>query len=123
MPPVSTSDSTNNTVPVYDEANYKWARYLPVEDDFKTGDLEDYDYVEPATRVDPTKPLSFLDEATSALDIVPAIGTEIKGVQISKLTPAQLDEMSLLLAKRALLVFRDQDFCNLTTERQREIVR
>lgn len=101
---------------------YKWARYLPVADDYKEPDLEDYDYVEPSTRVDPAKELRFLANATSITEISPEIGTEIRGLQISALSPGELDELSLLLGRRALIVFRGQDFARLSCEKQKEIV-
>lgn len=101
---------------------YKWARYLPIADDYKEPDLEDYDHVEPSTRVDPTKEPGFLARATSVTEISPEIGTEIRGLQLSALTPEQLDELSLLLGRRALVVFRGQDFADLSCERQKEIV-
>lgn len=101
---------------------YKWARYLPVADDYKEPDLEDCDHVEPSTRVDPAKELQFLASATSVIDISPAIGTEVRGLQLSTFTPGELDELSLLLGRRGLLVFRGQDFAELSCERQKEIV-
>lgn len=103
---------------------YRWARYLPVADDYKEPQLEYCEHVEPSSRVaDPNKELSFLDSATEIKEIVPEIGTEIRGVQLSELTPEELDEMSLLLGRRCLLVFRGQDFADLSCERQKEIVR
>lgn len=101
---------------------YKWARYLPVADDYKEPDLVDCVHVEPSTRVDPAKELQFLAGATSVIDLSPAIGTEIRGKQLSTFTPGELDELSLLLGRRALLVFRGQDFAELSCERQKEIV-
>lgn len=101
---------------------YKWTRYLPVADDYKEPDLEDCDHVEPSSRVDPTKELQFLASATSVIEISPEIGTEIRGLQLSALSPEELDELSLLLGRRALIVFRGQDFAELSFERQKEIV-
>jgi hypothetical protein len=104
-------------------SEYKWVRYLPVEDDFKTGDLEDYDHVEPATRADPIKVQpDFLQNATEVREIVPEIGTEIRGVQLSELSNYDLDELSLMLGWRKLLVLRGQDFAKQSVERQKEIV-
>ncbi|KAL7272640.1 hypothetical protein RUND412_004541 [Rhizina undulata] len=102
--------------------DYKWSRYLPVFDDFMTPEIEDCEHVEPATRVDPKKELTFLKGASLIQEITPTIGTEIRGVQLSSFTPGQLDELSLMLGRRALLVFRGQDFREQTSERQKEIV-
>ncbi|EOD44023.1 putative alpha-ketoglutarate-dependent taurine dioxygenase protein [Neofusicoccum parvum] len=43
-------------------------------------------------------------------EITPAIGTEIRGIQLSSFSPAQLDELALLAAERGVVVFQDQDF-------------
>jgi len=102
-------------------SDYRWARYLPASDSYKEPDLEDYNHVEPSTRVDPTKELTFLNGASEVTEISPEIGTEIRGVQLSALTPLELDELSLLLGRRALLVFRGQDFRDQTLERQKQI--
>jgi sulfonate dioxygenase len=48
----------------------------------------------------------------------PYIGTEVRGVQVSQLSREGLDELALLAAERKLVVFRDQDFKDLTPERQ-----
>ncbi len=42
---------------------------------------------------------SLLKEATEVEEITPYIGTELKGVQLSKLTDAQKDELALLVAE------------------------
>lgn len=43
-------------------------------------------------------------------EITPAIGTEIRGLQLSRLSPVQLDELALLAAERGVVIFKDQDF-------------
>jgi sulfonate dioxygenase len=47
---------------------------------------------------DPSK-ASLLALATSAEEVTPYIGTELKGVQLSKLTDQQKDELALLVAE------------------------
>ncbi|EFY84925.1 alpha-ketoglutarate-dependent sulfonate dioxygenase, putative [Metarhizium acridum CQMa 102] len=66
---------------------------------------------------DPTKS-SLLKAATGIEDITPYIGTELKGVQLSKLTDAQKDELALLVAERGVVFFRDQD---ITLDQQHEL--
>ena len=44
-------------------------------------------------------------------------------MQLSQLTPAGLDELALFVAERKLVAFRDQDFKDLSPERQIEIAR
>ena len=58
---------------------------------------------EPGSRADPSK-AALLKEAT-VTNITPRIGTEIRGVQISKLSKEGLDELALLAAERGVLVF------------------
>lgn len=58
---------------------------------------------EAGRRADPAKP-TFTKGATVA-NITPNIGTEIRGLQISKLTKEGLDELALLAAERGVLVF------------------
>lgn len=47
---------------------------------------------------DPKK-TSLLAQATAVEDLTPYIGTELKGVQLSKLTDAQKDELALLIVE------------------------
>ncbi|KAL1850177.1 hypothetical protein VTK73DRAFT_9739 [Phialemonium thermophilum] len=65
---------------------------------------------------------SFADPEKKALlsvakqvDLTESIGTVLEGVQLSQLTPQQLDELALLVAERGVVFFRGQD---LTTEGQ-----
>jgi sulfonate dioxygenase len=46
-------------------------------------------------------------------NLTPEIGTEIRGVQLSTLSPAGKDQLALLTGQRKVLVFRDQDFADL----------
>ncbi|OPB37208.1 putative alpha-ketoglutarate-dependent sulfonate dioxygenase [Trichoderma guizhouense] len=52
---------------------------------------------------------SLLGLATAVEEVTPIIGTELKGVQLSKLTDQQKDELALLVAERGVVFFRDQD--------------
>jgi alpha-ketoglutarate-dependent taurine dioxygenase len=45
--------------------------------------------------------------------LTPTIGSEVTGVQISKLSPAGKDQLALLVAQRKVVAFRDQDFADL----------
>ena len=47
---------------------------------------------------DPEKK-QLLSQATAVEDLTPYIGTELKGIQLSKLTDAQKDELALLVAE------------------------
>ena len=74
---------------------------------------------EPGLRADKAKPNLLKGATTKTLS--PYIGTEIHGVQVSKLSKEGLDELALLTAERKVVVFRDQDFKDLSPERQIEI--
>ncbi|KAK4193245.1 alpha-ketoglutarate-dependent sulfonate dioxygenase 7 [Podospora australis] len=65
---------------------------------------------------DPAK-TSLLSVATRE-DLTESIGTYLSNVQLSSLTPTQLDELALLVNERGVVFFRDQD---LTTEGQVKI--
>lgn len=55
--------------------------------------------------------------------MTPVIGTEIKGLQLSRLSDLQKDELALLIAERGVVVFRDQDFKDIGAEKQKEFGR
>lgn len=59
-------------------------------------------------RADPKK-ASLYDNAEKIFDLTPEIGTEIHGIQLSKLTDQQKDDLALLVAERGVVFFRDQD--------------
>jgi sulfonate dioxygenase len=94
--------------------------YSDVNEKFPPTEL--FEHTDPGTRANPAKP-NLLGPNTKTNDISPYIGTEITGVQISQLNDAGLDEIALYAAQRKLLVFRDQDFKDLSPDRQIEIAR
>ncbi|KAJ9607324.1 hypothetical protein H2200_008397 [Cladophialophora chaetospira] len=62
---------------------------------------------------DPSKRALF--SIADPIDLTESIGTLLENVQLSQLSPQQLDELALLVAERGVVFFRDQD---LTTEGQ-----
>jgi len=64
-----------------------------------------------ASFADPEKKALF--SVARAVDLTESIGTILENVQLSQLTPPQLDELALLVSERGVVFFRDQD---LTTE-------
>ena len=89
---------------------YRYAHLLPVFDK-----SEHYQPLTPFEHVDPglralkhDDPRSFLRAATSVDDLTPDLGTEIRGVNLAKLTSDERDQIALEVARRGLLVFRDQ---------------
>lgn len=81
---------------------------------------------EPRKEIIPDKDRgSFADPEKKALlsvakrvDLTESIGTVLENVQLSQLTPQQLDELALLVNERGVVFFREQD---LTTEKQVEL--
>jgi len=94
--------------------------YWDVNEKFSPTEL--FEHTDPGSRADPKKP-NLLGEGTTATHLSPYIGTEVKGVQISKLSQAGLDELALYAAERKLLLFRDQDFKDLGADKQIEITK
>ncbi|RDW58153.1 hypothetical protein BP6252_13564 [Coleophoma cylindrospora] len=93
--------------------------YDPLE---KVEDIGEFEHYDAGHRADPTFP-NLLKGDAQVLDLSPHVGTEIRGVQLSQLNEAGLDELALLAAKRGALVFRDQEFGNIGFEAQKKIVR
>lgn len=97
--------------------------YYPYYDnDEKFPPTKLFDHVDPGTRANPAKP-NLLNLDVKVQHISPYLGTEVTGVQISELSKEGLDELALFAAERKVLLFRDQDFKDLSPDRQIEITR
>ncbi|KAI0270691.1 alpha-ketoglutarate catabolism dioxygenase [Gloeopeniophorella convolvens] len=83
---------------------------------------EIFEFSDPGLRADPKLP-HVLAEGVRRQDLSPYIGTELKNIQLSELSKEGLDEIALFVAQRKLVVLRDQDFKDLSPERQIEIAR
>ncbi|KAH8895533.1 putative alpha-ketoglutarate-dependent sulfonate dioxygenase [Thozetella sp. PMI_491] len=113
--PLAQRDKNPDGSPLYPD-------YMPFYDPLeKVTDLGNFEHFDPGHRADPALP-NLLAGATKVTDLSPHVGTEIEGVQLSELSPAGLDELALLAAKRGALVFRNQDFRNIGFEAQKKIV-
>ncbi|ODV72790.1 TauD/TfdA dioxygenase family protein CYBJADRAFT_163145 [Cyberlindnera jadinii NRRL Y-1542] len=78
--------------------------FEPYSDDFNIG------YRDPALDADPDFPSLFPTGSDVKLsDLSPKLGTEVRGIQLSSLSPAAKKELALLIAQRGVLIFRDQD--------------
>jgi len=100
-----------------------YPRYLPhfdVTEKFPPTPIREF--TDPGLRADPKKP-NLLKPDTEVKNISPYIGVIVSGVQISQLTSEGLDELALLAAEKKVVVFRDQDFKDLSPEKQIEIAR
>ncbi|KAK9473243.1 uncharacterized protein V1510DRAFT_415490 [Dipodascopsis tothii] len=93
--------------------------YLPTWDTTEHYEpLSVFDHVDPGTRADPSFPNllpadKVADGTIKNKRLTPKFGNEIRGVQLSQLTDAGKDELSLFVAQRGVAVFREQDLQNL----------
>jgi len=101
---------------------YKYAAYLPVYDEeTKFPPLQLYEFTDRGLFANKSKPnlIPENDPKIKVTKLTPTVGTEIRGLQLSKLSNQQKDELALLLAERGVVVFRDQDFKDIGAERQK----
>ena len=101
------------------DTDARQAFYDPLE---KVDGIPAFDHQDPGRLADPTYP-NLLGKHSQTLNLSPHVGTEIRGVQLSQLNDAGLNELALLAAKRGALVFRDQDFGDIGFKAQKTIVR
>ncbi|KAJ6164721.1 hypothetical protein N7470_003393 [Penicillium chermesinum] len=105
---------------VQQHVNYEHEDLLPSFPDIHWDPLEEVPYNDRGLRGDP-KFRNLLRDATAVFDYNPKIGTEIHGVDLSKLSEAQKDDLARLVAYRGVVFFRDQH--NLDIDAQRELGR
>lgn len=73
--------------------------------------LKFFKHQEPGARADAELPNLFPKTAEfKEKKITPKLGTEVTGVQLSKLDDKGKDELALYVAQRGVVVFREQDF-------------
>ena len=105
---VTTTEATNPSSASSQSGGPLYPHYLPVRPEgfTPTLDVPPFEAAEPGLRADPAKPdLLGAKGGASVLNITPRIGTEIRGVQLSALSKAGLDQVALLAAERGVLVF------------------
>ncbi|KAL4738275.1 hypothetical protein BDV11DRAFT_206118 [Aspergillus similis] len=103
----------------YSKTEYKYAAYLPYYTPGLQPPLQEFQHSDPGHRASATY-ANLLTHNVRAVEITPNIGTELLGIQLSSLTPAQKDDLALLAAERGVVVFRNQDFADIGPDRQRE---
>ncbi|KAI0757332.1 hypothetical protein C8Q80DRAFT_1215989 [Daedaleopsis nitida] len=102
---------------------YQYAHLLPVfPKDEHYPPLTAFEHVDPGHRaLSHPNPRAFLDNATSIIEITPRLGTEVRGVNLAALDSDGRDQLALQVARRGLMVFRDQnDFLGSNVEFYRE---
>ncbi|KAH9847684.1 alpha-ketoglutarate-dependent sulfonate dioxygenase [Lenzites betulinus] len=90
------------------DKDYKFAQYKPRFPDVKWEPLGEIAVTDRGQFADPEKK-SLLAAASKVTQLTPAIGTELLGIDLRQLTDAQKDELSLLIAERGVVFFRDQE--------------
>lgn len=98
--------------------NYPHEDLLPSFPDFHWGPIDHIPYKDRGIRGD-SKFRNLLQDATAVFDFNPKIGTEIHGVDLSKLNDAQRDDLARLIAYRGVVFFRNQK--DFDVEAQREL--
>ncbi|KIY50630.1 TauD-domain-containing protein [Fistulina hepatica ATCC 64428] len=96
--------------PKTDEPEYKYAHLLPTFPEKTYPILENFEHFDPGHRaLKHANPRAFLERASSVVELTPNLGTEVKGLSLASLTSDERDELALEVARRGLMVFRDQE--------------
>ncbi|ETS75945.1 hypothetical protein PFICI_12889 [Pestalotiopsis fici W106-1] len=91
----------------------KYPNYLPTwNPEQKYPQLEPFEHYEHGKDADTSFP-ELLPEGSTVVDLTPSIGSEVKGVQLSKLTNAGKDQLARYVAERKVVAFRGQDLADL----------
>ncbi|KAF7306550.1 TauD domain-containing protein [Mycena indigotica] len=95
--------------PVQAEEDYRYSHLLPHFSEDRYPPLEPFEHVDPGQRaLTHPNPRAFLENATSVVELTPRLGTEVRGINLAELTADARDELALEVARRGLIVFRDQ---------------
>ncbi|KAH7113976.1 TfdA family taurine catabolism dioxygenase TauD [Dactylonectria estremocensis] len=92
----------------------KYQNYLPTwNPEQKYLPLETFEHYDHGQGADPSYPDLLPEETSKLVHLTPTIGTEVSGIQLSKLSNSGKDQLALLVAKRKVVAFRDQDLAGL----------
>jgi len=91
----------------------KYPQYLPTwNHGQKYSPLQPFIHTEHGKNADAAFP-NLLPPGSKAKKLTPTIGSEVTGVQASKLDAAGKDQLALFVAQRKVVAFRDQDLADL----------
>ncbi|CAN6648291.1 alpha-ketoglutarate-dependent sulfonate dioxygenase [Trichomonascus vanleenenianus] len=97
-------------------AKYSYPQYIPEWDTkYNFPPLEEFEPKEPGLNADPSFP-NLLKEGVEVTELTPKFGSEVKGIQLSKLSDQGKDELALFVAQRGVVAFRDQDLAKLSLD-------
>ncbi|KAH8101019.1 alpha-ketoglutarate-dependent sulfonate dioxygenase [Cristinia sonorae] len=102
-----------------DDSAYEFARYKPSFPNIQWPPLEEITVTDRGQFADPEKKALF-SAAKKVKHLTPVIGTELVGIDLRQLSSQQKDELSLLVAERGVVFFRDQE---LNIHEQLELAR
>lgn len=96
------------------EPEYKYARFLPsvAPPSGVLPPLEEFTHVDPAHRAKNLANPRAVFEApgVQVSHIIPATGSEVRGLKLHELDASGRDQVALEVAKRGVIAFRDQEF-------------
>jgi sulfonate dioxygenase len=119
--PIATEEKLTLAFNTEAHKGYEYSQYLPVYDnETKFPPLESFEFVDRGLSADKAKANLLQDPTAQVTELTPRVGTEIRGLQLSKLTDTQKNELALLIAERGVVVFRDQDFKEIGPVKQKE---
>ncbi|KAJ6472035.1 hypothetical protein C8R45DRAFT_1013821 [Mycena sanguinolenta] len=91
-----------------DEEPYRYAHLLQTWSTQKYPPLEPFEHIDPGLRaLKHPNPHSFLDSA-NVVELTPEFGSDVRGCNLAKLNSDQKDQLALEVARRGVIVFRDQ---------------
>ncbi|CAG9992751.1 unnamed protein product [Clonostachys byssicola] len=91
----------------------KYPNYLPTwNKDQVYPALEPFEHYDHGKDADPAFP-NLLPSSAKVTHLTPTIGTEVDGIQLSKLSEAGKNELARFVAERKVVAFRKQDFADL----------
>ncbi|RDW80520.1 putative alpha-ketoglutarate-dependent sulfonate dioxygenase-1 [Coleophoma crateriformis] len=100
----------------------RYRNYLPTWGKERYSPLEAFEHRDHGLDADPALP-DLLPQGVTTTELTPAIGTEVTGVQLSKLSSAGKDQLALFVAQRKVVAFRNQDFADLPVSEAVEYAR
>ncbi len=100
-----------------DELNYKYPQYLPVWKIGQTLKNPTFNHIDKGLKANPLFPNLFpANEDFKHEKLSHNFGSDITGIQLSKLSNDGKDELALFIAQRGVAVFRNQDFKDLSVD-------
>lgn len=88
----------------------EWAPTWDVKDDHAFEHIKPFRHVDRALFADPTFKSLTENKNVTVRKVSPKLGLEVDGIQLSKLTDKQKDDLALLVEEKGVIAFRNQDF-------------